>query len=817
MNTVPRVPPQSYRRPGPGAPAPVDEEIIRASDLLDAVRRRWGILVLCMLTGILLAAIYIYRTHPVYEASAALRIDERRSNLPTVYTTSHDADAVLTEVEVLRARELAAETVDSLGLRAQLVSPPRGITRTTVFSRVSVTPSADTGRFRLSWTADGRRIDVSRVGSAEPIASLRPAVPGAFAGISITIAEGGTIPTEPLDLRVWPRESTIDDLREAVQVGRVGLQTNVIHLRYDDIDPLVAQRVIDSYIAGYLARRQHTQRTEARSTSAFLRAQIDTLNRELRASEQAFQSFRESARVVNPETEATTQVSRLAQLQAERAALDGERQAFSELMTDARRVAGRVQQGEPSPYRRVLGFPTLLRNTATSQLLSNLNEVEDQRTLLLTRRTVNDPDVQILTNRITQLERQIEGVATTYLAGLTAQVAANDQTLATFGAQLAQVPQREIEFARLQRQPLVLSQLVTTLQTRLKETQIAEAVEDPTVQVIDQSSVTPDPVKPRPSLALAFGLFAGTLIGAAGVGVRERADRAIRSRSDVAFATGAPVLGVVPNFKSLVYAERASRAIRSPGAANASRAGRGGLRPIRDIENKDAGASLLPVFGESYAQIYLNLVGRPSPKGAATRSILVTSPLPGDGKTLTAINLAITLARRGIRTVLVDADLRRGSIDSYLRVPGTPGLGEVLSGRATLEEVLQRASVGDKLELTYLTAGTSKENAGYLLSLDSMRVVHDTLRNAYQVVILDTPPLGIVSDAAALSMLVDKVILVARANATPREALEFAAEELWRLGAPLVGSVLNDIDARKEVGYGHYGHYAYGKYAKAAG
>jgi capsular exopolysaccharide synthesis family protein len=191
--------------------------------------------------------------------------------------------------------------------------------------------------------------------------------------------------------------------------------------------------------------------------------------------------------------------------------------------------------------------------------------------------------------------------------------------------------------------------------------------------------------------------------------------------------------------------------------------------------------------------------------------------LPGDGKTLTAINLAITLARRGIRTVLVDADLRRGSIDRYLHVPGTRGLGDVLSGRAKLEEVLQRASVGDKLELTYLTAGTSTENTGYLLSLESMRTVHDALRNAFQVVILDTPPLGVVSDAAALSMLVDKVVLVARANATPREALEFAAEELWRLGAPLVGSVLNDVDASKEVGYGHYGSYGYGKYARAAG
>jgi Mrp family chromosome partitioning ATPase len=147
-------------------------------------------------------------------------------------------------------------------------------------------------------------------------------------------------------------------------------------------------------------------------------------------------------------------------------------------------------------------------------------------------------------------------------------------------------------------------------------------------------------------------------------------------------------------------------------------------------------------------------------------------------------------------------------------VPGTRGLGDVLTGSARLEDVLQRASVGDNLELTYLTAGTSKENAGYLLSLDAMREAHDALCNEYQAVIVDTPPLGIVSDAAALSMLVDKVILVARANATPRDALEFAAEELWRLGAPLVGSVLNDIDASKEVGYGHYG---YGKYAKAAG
>src|SRR5205085_4207654 len=173
-----------------------------------------------------------------------------------------------------------------------------------------------------------------------------------------------------------------------------------------------------------------------RSVARFLRQQLDTLSLQLTDAENTLQTFRQQAQVVNLPAEGTAQVTRLAALQGERSSINAERAALAALLAEVRNAAAKQGPDDPSPYRRMLAFPTLFKNSSTNETLRALTELEDQRSALMVRRTPKDPDVIAMTSRIRELEQELQSVGETYLQGLTNQVAALDASLAQFGAQL---------------------------------------------------------------------------------------------------------------------------------------------------------------------------------------------------------------------------------------------------------------------------------------------------------------------------------------------------------------------------------------------
>ncbi len=199
-------------------------------------------------------------------------------------------------------------------------------------------------------------------------------------------------------------------------------------------------------------------------------------------------------------------------MQADRAGLEAERGALAALMQRIQLDSAASPDG-PSPYRRLLGFPSILRNQAASELLGSLAVLENERSALLRRRTWIDPDVQSLTARIDDLDAQLKGIATTYLEGLTSQVAGLDQAGRQFGRAMDSLPQVEIQTARLQREATILEELYATMTTRLKEAEIVRAVQDPAVRVVDRAFPAERPLRPKPALNLALSLILGSMLG----------------------------------------------------------------------------------------------------------------------------------------------------------------------------------------------------------------------------------------------------------------------------------------------------------------
>lgn len=761
-----------------------------ASDVLDVrgvagtMRRHWRRIALGAAVGGTLAVLYLRAAVPRYEATATVRIDVRQNTLPSIYTEQSTRDEVFTEIEVLRSRTIAADVVDSLSLAAEMVQPRRA-TRRDIFASLAMGAVADTGALQLVRRKDGK------YGVEGSSTVVTPGTSAKVGGLAFVLKPGVTAGI--IELRLHPREEAIASLRREVDIGRAGLQANIIALRYESRDPELARDVLNAWTTSFIRRRQSIQRAEATSTATFIQAQLDTLMPQLKVAEDRLLAYRNANRIVAPEVEASSQVNQRALLQATRNEIEAERSALQQAMSRVRIAAAGSSPDAPSPYRELLGFPTLLKNQAASELLRSLATLDDQRSALLTRRTSADPDVITLSERIRGVETQLQGLTGTYLRGLTAQVTATDRALGGYASTMRAIPRQEVEYARLQRAPRVYEELVSLLQTRLKEAQITEAVKDASVRIVDLAVTPWRPSSPNTPLVLALGVFGGLMFGAGLAFFREHGVATVRSRRDLQGLTGVPVLGMIPSFSTSarrIGVERAPVELSSRPA------------PLALASAKSTRASDLAAV-EAFARLLMNVKWT---AGQPIHSVLVTSPLPGDGKTTTVLHLAAAAAQQQLRVLVIDADLRCGGLTAALSLRDRRGLVDLLTGASALHECVTRVVLPGGVHADAIGAGSLSREAGVPQVVKGLNDLLDQTGD-YDLVLLDTPPVNIVADAAALASLTQGLLLVTRSGETPQAAVDVALEQLQRAGARVLGTVLNGAELQRHEGYGSLAQY----------
>jgi capsular exopolysaccharide synthesis family protein len=276
-------------------------------------------------------------------------------------------------------------------------------------------------------------------------------------------------------------------------------------------------------------------------------------------------------------------------------------------------------------------------------------------------------------------------------------------------------------------------------------------------------------------------------------------DTKIRTREDATSATsGLVVLGAIPH-------------IRAPAPAKNGKNGTASIAADRGIARLVTRDEPLHPVAEAYRALRTSITFT-SVKGAP-QVLVFTSALPGDGKTTSASNLAVSMVQQGLRTLLVDADLRRGFLHKILEAEQQPGLTHLLAGQSNLDDAIQAVKVTDADQpLHFLSSGAFPPHPAELLGSDRMKDLVAQMRTRYEVVVFDAPPLNLVTDAAILGTIADATILVARAGVTDRRDLHHAAQQLRQLHAPLAGLVLNAFDVAKHGGYGYGYGYGYGGY-----
>jgi succinoglycan biosynthesis transport protein ExoP len=293
--------------------------------------------------------------------------------------------------------------------------------------------------------------------------------------------------------------------------------------------------------------------------------------------------------------------------------------------------------------------------------------------------------------------------------------------------------------------------------------------QDVTVATIDEAQVPGSPISPRPKLDTLLGLVVGLVVGVALAGLLEALDRTVKSGPQAAQLAGAPTLGLIPRR-------------------------RGGLGAATQESAHDVAA-------EAYRS--LRTAVRFLDPDRPLRTILVTSASPSAGKTTTAANLAISLARGGERVIVVDCDLRRAGLGHYFGLESAVGITSILRRQARLRDALQNAGPN----LRVLPSGPLPPNPAELLGSQSMATLLDQLAVDADVVILDAPPVLPVTDAVVLATQVDGVIVVARHGKTLRSAATEASRRLRGVNADVVGVVLNGVPVSEAREY--YVEYVY--------
>ena len=300
------------------------------------------------------------------------------------------------------------------------------------------------------------------------------------------------------------------------------------------------------------------------------------------------------------------------------------------------------------------------------------------------------------------------------------------------------------------------------------------------VIVEQRASIPSKPVVPKKARNVALGLVLGVMLGVGLAGLRERLDNTVKNQETLEAITGASAVGYIPFAKNFTTA------------------------PALSFDKDNS------VVAEAFRKLRTNLqflsVDNPP------RLIVITSSSPAEGKSTTSINIALALAEAGHTVVIVDGDLRRPRLAKYLDLVGTVGFSTVLSGGASLDEVLQNTKFP---RLKVLAAGSIPPNPSELLGSMATKKVLSELRSLFDYVIIDSSPLLAVTDGAILAAEADGALVVARAGKTKRDHLAHAVGSLHDVGATILGAVLTMTPIRGNGSYGYNYAYSYGDAARS--
>ena len=759
-------------RPIETAPA---GDAVTFRQVLTVLRRRYQLILALTLVGATLGLFLASREPPSYRASAMLRMAGERRELTGDQVEGADlgrtADPLLSIIELLKSRTVAGVVVDSLGL--QLATYTAGFT-TSDLSQVHFDPRAAGDSVTLLFR---NRAVTARRAQREVSAPY-----GQVMNLGVVqFAVRARPQVDSTTLYILGREQVIDGLLASLLVSR-RTETDVIDVAYFAQDPAQAQKVVNSTVRAFQTVNVQWSRERSRRKREFLAEQLAQTDSMLARAQAELSTFRSRQQIASSKDKLAAEQATALQLQTHTAEIEADRQTFTVLLAQLKTGD---EAGRSEALRALATSPAMVDNPAVGNLYRQLVTYQDRLDSMTTgpwRAAATNPDVIQVKGLVGSTQKNLVDAVSSHVKALDARIASLKTLQQKSGSSMEVLPAMAEEEARLSRRVDALASLGDELRTDFQKARMAEEVEAGDVDVVDLADVPYAPVLTASALKLALGLALGLLVGLVLAFLLEALNTSIRRPEDLEAVLHLPGLAVIPRI--------------SGGSAGRSRLRRllgAGKQAGTQIGSPMSGDHTFSIGIEAFRNLRTSLIW--SDGGETLKTLVVTSAAPGEGKTLTAANLAVTLAYDGLRVLLVDCDIRRPRVHGLFRMPRSPGLMEVLiasngvGGPSALPAAIRETSVKG---LSVLPCGALPSNAAHLLSGTRMRILLQELREQYDIIVLDTPPVLATADAGIVASLTDGVLLVVRAGTTDRNAAQRAYQQLANVGARVVGTVLND-------------------------
>lgn len=590
---------------------------------------------------------------------------------------------------------------------------------------------------------------------------------------------------------------TVEEAATLLQ-GNITVQqvrgTRLVDIRVQDSSPERARRIANTLASTYRDKTLEDRMSSTVDALDWLSSRLDDSKKRVQESELALNTFRREANILSTEMDSQQNVS--AQAIA----------SFSELLRQARgrriEVSAKLAQLERAKANPLAAAAPLLQDNVTIRALrEQYHTIDSELAALLPRYGDEHPEISRRRATLASLGAQIQEETNSVVAGVRAELAEIQQTEAgyrqaveeakseTFSVKDAQ--KKEDELLRERENQI---KMYNMLLERTTETDLTKLQQVTNVRIVDDALRPTSPISPNLRLFALGGVLVGLALGLLVVFALDRMDQRLRHASQLE-AMGMPIIGMIPVFEGRdeqKQKQRNSRQRHNP-------KDKGNPVGPSDLVVHQAPHSFM---AEAFRSVRTNLTFMLS--GERARTLLFTSAVPEDGKSTVAVNVASAMAQVGKRVLLVDADLRRPRLHRVFGITPKHGLTGYLVRSASLADCCHPTEVPD---LFVMPCGLAPPNPSELLNSPRFAELIREAGETFDTVIFDSPPVGVVTDAAVIASQVQATVLIARVNHTRRDALRRARRALVDVGARIAGAILNASSAGGD-GYGP-GYYYY--------
>ena len=605
--------------------------------------------------------------------------------------------------------------------------------------------------------------------------------------------------------------ATLESISGKLRTNRVG-GTSILEITAVSTNPLEARDLANTVAEVYRDNNRANRNARITEARKFIEGQLKEVESRVRRAEEEVWAFRDANRIISPGAESSMLLSLFTQVRGD---IEKARQQRIEL----EQVAGRLERTDPASVADRVYIDT--QNPAIMRLIGTQTDLILERNNLALEVTDRHPKLQAIDDRLREVRRETRREVAAQIALLRNREEILGRQLGELMQRNREVPAVELSLARLQRDAKVNDDLLTLLKTRHQEALIKESEGVEEVTIVRPATEPLAPIGSEGANMLLIGGALGLMLGLVLAFVQETLDTSIGTIEDVESYLEVPVLGIVPHIDPRETMQRLIE--RRPSLAQ--------IEP--DVLQSHA--LLITHFdpkspvAEAYRTLRTNIQFARLERGG--KVLVVTSPTLQEGKTTTIVNLALTMAQSGQKTLLVGGNMRRPSLHRFFGIEREPGLSDILIGNArwrdcirTVADILMgRFEMEDIMaapgldNLHIIEAGPIPANPSELLSTSAMGEFLRAVSAEYDIVLIDTPPVLPVTDAAIAAGQADGVLLVYQAGKVGRLVLKRAKAHLESTRAKVWGVVLNDVQTEVSgYNYTHYYTHYYGEETPSA-